>query len=231
MTTIVEFPGELFRPSSIEPIPVFQNRSGGRMLTGIEDVVATDAGYWGLRLTFPIVKDAARRLWRGVRHQLEGRANILRIGLFECRTQPALQHPLGRQLLEPVPHDDDAFFDDDTGWQGQAIEAFLSAAIAARATTATIAVSDVWTFLPGHYFSIDDRLYIAKSVAWVDDDLLRVKFWPPARVAHPAAAPVEFDEPRGLFRLSDDGSGALAWAPASLTAVSLDLVEVIEALP
>lgn len=228
MPTIIDWPDSQL-PATLEIEPSNISRSGGRTLTGREDIVATDAGFWVGKMSFQTRSDAYIVLWRGIRTMLEGRTNILRLPTFDGLMLPAVAL-YGPSILGTVPHSDDAPFSDLSEYASGAIDASLTAAIAVRATSLTMAISDIWPILPGNHFSLEGRLHIVKSYQNFGA-FSTITFWPPTRSAYAAGTRVEFDRPTGFWRLAEDTTGKIPRVANQISTVNLDLVEAVEYFP
>lgn len=133
---------------------------------------------------------------------LEGRLNPIMIPL--CRAWQPVPDGAADLYGGNTPHSDDTPFDDDTGYVESVIDVQLTAGIAKGATSASIAITLAGTIQPGQHFSIGQRLYRVKSVAYSSASAASITFTPPAREAASTGAQLEFDNPAGRFRLASD---------------------------
>lgn len=223
MASIIDFPATL-TPQAATVQDVRQSRSGGRSVSGAEQIVETDAGYWRMSLVFDIRRTTKIVLWRALRAKLRGRANILRCGPFDC-ARSAGRLELGPAHGVDALHSDLAPFSDETPYVSAMTDAVLSTAAVVRARTIVATVAGATARIEaGVYFSIADRLHIIED-AEVSGGSATITFWPPLRAAADAGTVVEFDHPRGLWRVADDETGQLALQALRMSSVQLDLVE------
>ncbi len=170
---------------------------------GATQVVASDAGVW--KATFGDIRVTGQDgvlSWRAIATLLEGRLGSVLVPL--CRGyQPVLQDP--DALYDPVPHDDDTFFDDDTGYAGSTTSVHFASGAAVRAVSATVTIGYGGTLQPGQHFSVGERLYRLRSVVYANDTQASITFRPPLREAVAAGIPLEFDDPVCRMRLASDG--------------------------
>jgi len=191
-------------------------------VSGVAQVVASDAGIWSVTLGNVIIsKREAVLAWRAVANLLEGRLGTILVPI--CRGyQPV---PSGADgLYEAVPHSDDAFFSDDSGYVGRVIDVVTVGGWAARAVSGFVQVNYAGTIEPGMHFSVDGRLYRVRTF---DTDTGAITFRPPLREAVPSGTNLEFDDPVCLMRLASDDGMSL---DLSMRRFATPSVEFIEAL-
>lgn len=189
---------------------------------GATQVVASDAGIW--KATYGDVRVTgidAVLTWRAIAALLEGRAGQVLIPL--CRGyQPVIRDPA--DLYDEVPHDDDTFFDDDTGYVGATTFVHFASAAAVRAVSASVTIGYGGTLQPGQHFSVGERLYRLRSVSYVTGAQASITFRPPLREAVAAGTRLEFDDPVCRMRLASDAEMDLElqmrrWATPTLNFV------------
>lgn len=170
-------------------------------VSGFGQVVASDAGIWKVTLGNVLVRDRASVIaFRAIANRLEGRLNPILVPL--CRAyQPVPEGAVEAGLYEAVPHGDEAFFSDGSGYVGRVIDVVTVGAWAARAVSGFVAVNYAGTVEPGQHFSVDGRLYRVRTF---DADTGAMTFRPPLREAVPSGAQLEFDDPVVRCRLADD---------------------------
>lgn len=222
------WPRRLLAPRKVTAEPVYATASGGRSLTAVEQIVATDAGYWSIVLDeIPVAGAVRKKVWRAMSVLLEGRMNTCAVPIYDYEAP----WPVGADYGDytGIPFSDSALFSDDGGFQQPVITATIQSAVSLGAVTVPITVvSGAALEVPNH-FSVANQLYRIKSITSVVGTLTTVKVWPPVRVAMTAGADAEFDDPRQLCRLATDGemmSGADDYAGRTLARVNF-----VEALP
>lgn len=197
--------------------PGFQPRGmtvqGPVSLTGGSQSHSVDSGYWIATLAFiPAVTPTAVRVFRALRALLEGGANHIRVPVKDGANAPWPLDGNGRPITSAaaaVFDDDDATFDDGSGFAQPVIAAVLAEDAALRATSVTIDFVNAGTIMGGEYFSIGDRLHVIKAVLAESGTEKTVAIWPPLREAAPAGRDVEFDAPKCRMRLADDAASDL----------------------
>lgn len=174
-------------------------------ISGITQVVASDAGIWKATLGEIDIRRREQILaFRAIGVRLEGRLNPIVVPLCGA-WQPRPPGPAdGSSLLAAVPHSDEAFFSDGSGYVGIVNSVSLADALAVRATTADIVIDAGGTIEPGQHFSIGNRLYRIRSVDYTSETEATITFRPPLREAADAGAALEFDDPVCLMRLATD---------------------------
>ncbi len=198
--------------------------SGGRSLSGVEQRVMRDAGYWSITLSEVVVKTREQAwAWQAMHARLrQGEPMIVTL----CDPYRAPLDP-----ANPVT---------------------LVAAAALRASVVDV-VGTLADLAPGQRFSISGRLHqivevqsetsarvglvlaVAADLAWSDgetwrDDAIwssRIRFAPPLRAPAPAGAVCDFRTLRVLVRLDDMASGDLDLEFGRFARPSLSLVEHI----
>jgi len=171
---------------------------------GIGQVISQDAGIW--RATFGDIHVRGRDpvvAFRGIATELEGRINTILVPL--CRSyQPHAPGSVEAGIFDIVPHNDGAYFEDDTGYVSSSIYAYNAFTAEARATALTIGVVYGGTLEPGHHFSVGGRLYRIKTVSYSSPGIANVTIRPPVREAIPSGTHLEFDDPVCRMRLATD---------------------------
>lgn len=175
--------------------------AGPTSISGKTQTVSTDAGLWKATLGSILIRDRNSRLaFRAIANLLEGRLHPILVPV--CRAdQPVVDGIDG--LYDEVPHSDDAFFDDDTGYVGGSIEV-LSAAMAVRAVSGAITIAYGGTLEPGQHFSVGERLYRLRTVEYTGTNTANITFRPPLREAVAYGDYLEFNDPVCRMRLVSD---------------------------
>ncbi|QFT69600.1 hypothetical protein FIU93_22635 [Labrenzia sp. THAF35] len=194
--------------------------------TSISDVVEGDSGFWRCTLAdIPIRGEATVRAWRGLKAQLQGRGAPIVVPY--CRSYQPL--PVVSGAYDQVAHDDDALFDDDTGYVGATMLVTTDTALAKRATTANITIHYGDTIEPGHVFSFFERLYEVKSVSYSSEEFAEITFRPPLREAVISGDELNFSDPVCRMRLKDDRQMELPLKSGRLSVRTVEFVEDLSA--
>lgn len=206
MTTI-RWPDDVLRPQNVSFDLDSRSLAGPASVSGATQVVASDAGIWKATFGSVIVKSRQAVLaHRAIAALLEGRLGSILVPL--CRgygpSSGAVLSEDEKALFAQVPHDDDAFFDDDTGYVGSLTDVVLAADAAVRATTLHVTVNYAADDIqPGMHFSLGERLYRIRTY---DAPTGAMTIRPPLREAVTAGDRLEFDSPVCRMRLlQDDG--------------------------
>jgi hypothetical protein len=205
MVTLV-WPRKLLPPQT--PRPHFlshMNISGPVSQAGVSDVISGDAGFWRATYGSVIVTTRERVItWRAIAAKLQGRLNPILVPY--CSAYQPIVNDL---VTDPVPHDDDSYFDDGTGYIGSKTQVYLTADVAERAINCTVNVVVADTLQPGQVFSLGERLYQITDVVDVSDTIKQLTFLPPAREAVYADTELEFTNPVCRMRLATDDAMAV----------------------
>lgn len=198
------WPISVLRPQNVSFDLAARSLAGPSSVSGIGQTVASDAGIWKAKFGNIIVKDRASVIaMRAIDVLLEGRLNPILIPL--CRAyQPVPDGAVAAGLYAEVPHDDDAFFSDDSGYVSRVIDVELAGDIAARGVSGSVVVTYAGTLEPGQHFSIGERLYRLRTVEYTSDTTADITFRPPLREAASAGDSLEFDNPVCRMRLASD---------------------------
>lgn len=222
---VIAWPSAL-RARSMNPHPRSRVVSGGRSLAGIEQRVASDAGYWSLSID-------------GIRVNTRERAAAYRWLISRLRADDEVVVPVC-DVYKPV------------GARGTASSITLSSSAALRATTLALTVSGV-DIEVGHYFSIANKLYMIDAILsgptdsllinpiatdtnfldepWTDSVsgsvAYSVSIFPPLRSSASSGAAVTFNNLAMTCRLDDISSGDLELDLGRFGSPSLSLVEAL----
>lgn len=203
MADPIEWPRTLRRTASTFH-PLTLTRSGGRSMTGAEQIVASDAGYWTASIAVMIRNTAELHLWRAIQAQILGRTSTIYIGPENQIRQPAAA---GAGYVIPsgaTTHSDGSRFSDTSSYASGISVGTLSGAVAKGGMSGTIVMPAGQVLLVGQFFEVAKRLYVVRSSDLAAADTYAVTFWPPARTAWASGDPILMDNPRGTFRLSAD---------------------------
>lgn len=232
MATIV-WPREELPPRAPRFDPAYRNVSGAAARYGLDQVVASDAGVWKATFSEIIVHQQSGKqrieLWDAIAGLVEGRANALLMPVDVSGRRP-LPDGVADDDIDyeaGIPHDDDSFFDDDTGYLNGWIEVTAAAALR-RATTLVLTKTVCGTIRPGMRFSIEERLYQVKTVVSQTDSAATITINFPLRDAVAAGSRCEFARPVCRMRLITDGEMDL---PLQLENYAFPSIGLVEALP
>lgn len=190
-------------PKSRAINPAYRSVSGGVALNGFSQVVTSDAGIWKATFEQVVIYNSDQvKAWRAIRAHAEGRLNPILISLCEGAIRP-LQEP-GQRPFPPVPHGDNAFFRDETGYRNGIISVRLSHGAALRATVLMLSKIACGSLEPGQRFSLGERLYEIRKVFSQNANQAEVAVWPPLREAVGAGTDANFDRPVLRVRLATD---------------------------
>jgi len=206
----VLWPIGVLKPQSVTFEIAARTLAGPSSVSGVSQVVASDAGIW--KATFANVITNTRKrepvlAFRALAALLEGRMNPILVPL--CRAyQP--YSPEWQGLYEPVPHSDGSPFGDGSEYQGTVIDVTLASNLPVRGTTAMIAIHVAHEIQPGQHFSIGERLYRIRTIEHTGEGAATITFRPPAREAALIGTRLEFDFPVCRMRLASDNEMDLA---------------------
>jgi hypothetical protein len=180
VTADLTWPYDRLPPQNISVDPTIYSGSGGRTLSGKEQVIVNDAGYWEITLdSIQIRTNDDVLLWRSIESGLKGRAKTILIPAYDRKFAPV---PAGLG----------------------SITAILSGDVAVGAVQMNIELIAGGTIEAGQDFSVGERLHRIKEVLSSSGDIYTVKVFPPARDAMSDNDPVEFDRPVCRCRLKDE---------------------------
>lgn len=205
MVDIVDWPKCVLRPQQISANIVAFTRSGGKSLGGVDTAIRTDLGYWAIDYSNVVMRprqQAEWRTWNAIRSKLGGRSGLVAVGASSSRTTPYASGAFEPSAV--LPHDDDTFFSDDTGYLQGAVSIVAESAVGIGATIIKLRVIAGGKDLIGSRFSYQHAMYETASVLDIDGDAWTVQISPSIRAPIPAGADLEFDEPTCLCRLADD---------------------------
>lgn len=217
------WPVKVLAPQNVSFDIAPRTLSGPASISGAVQVVSSDAGIWTAAFAGVVINDRQRVLaWRGISGLLEGRLGSILVPL--CRGyQPNVDG--WQELIEPVPHSDDAFFSDGSGYVGSVNEVTLAGSVAARATTANVSIAYGGDLEPGQHFSIGERLYRIRTVTYTSETAATITFRPPLREAASIGNRLEFDDPVVRMRLATDSEMGLDLQLRRFAAPTVNFVE------
>lgn len=218
----IRWPRAVLRPQNASFDIAPRSLAAPSSVSGVGQVVSSDAGIWKATFSNVVIRDRQHVLaFRAIANLLEGRLGSILVPF--CRGyQPVPGDADG--LYEQVPHSDDSFFDDDTGYVGRVIDVVTVGPMALRAVSGTVSVNYAGQVEPGQHFSVGERLYRVRSF---NPDTGAITFRPPLREAVPSGTNLEFDSPVCRMRLATDSEMDL---PLDLGRFSFPSVNFIEDL-
>lgn len=224
--TIYIWPIELFRAANIQWGLFGRTIQGGQSISGQSQAVRTDGGgLW--RATHTGIILATRdevRAWRAWEAILDGGAANVVVPMNDTRFAPL---PVGVEPGEIVPHSDDQYFSDDTGYLSSLITAETVGTADLRATTVVLDITVGSALRGGEHFSLDHptkgrRLYRVVLVTGTVGTQHTVEIRPPLREATTDGMEADFDRPSCTMRLimpdnmpAELGPGAYATVQAA----------------
>lgn len=201
----LRWPLDILPPREIVADIAPRSMAAPAAVSGVQQVVASDAGLWKVAFGgIPVVNGNAVLTWRAIAATLEGRIQPILVPLSHWyQPEPPNAEALG--LWEPVGHSDNTRFTDGTGYRGSVNDVRLLSAVASRAVSAMFNVYAAGAKMqPGQIFSLGERLYRLRTVTWTSATVAAVTFRPPAREAAVAGQRVELDDPVCRMRLASD---------------------------
>lgn len=217
MIADIVWPSYALAPARGRVSIVCANTGGGPSMNGLEQIVASDAGYFALSmLDIHMLTNGQMQLWNQLEAVLGGRAGTALVPALDGRRAP---WPDGVTSYGAIPHGDGALFSDGTGYTQPVIDIVTNAAIAEGATTAELLVNLAGDLIGGMHFSYGERLFRIKNVVDVTGDVWTVSLAFPAREAVPAGVRLEFDEPYFRARLATDTEMAIDILPGEQVSV------------
>ncbi len=211
------WPIDLFQATTFDASLQGRIVTGGMSVSGISQVVRTDGGgLWRLSFSGIFLRSAdmvrAWRAWEGI---LDGGAQNVIVPICDLRHGP--RPIVGGVPLAPgatVPHSDDAYFSDTTGYVSPLIEAETVGTAVLGATTIVIDVTVGELLRGGEHFTLDhptreERIYRVVKVTSAVGTVQTVQIRPPLREATTDGMVVDFDRPRCVMRLATPDSMAL----------------------
>lgn len=178
------------------------SRSGGRSLGGIERTTRTDRGFWQITLDqIPVHSAAQRRTWNAIRTGLGGRVGQIAVPVWATFSAPYVSGAW--EPLAETTHDDGTTFDDGTSYSQGAIDVQMASFAPLGSTVVTIRLINAAS--PSLRFSYQHALYETGPVLnEVSEGVYQVPVFPAIRMAIPAGAQLEVDEPTCLCHLAED---------------------------
>lgn len=233
MTTIIDWPAALIKYQQVMPWLEKNVASSGASLSGVERVVATDAGRWRYGFSTMIwnkknVDDVSRILaWRAFITLAEGRGNIIRVPINDIGVTRDIQFGAGIAVSADnpsLPYSDGTYHSDGTGFT-QAFSPPLSGG--QGSTTIKITFASAFVPQPGHFFSVNDRLYAIKTVTLVTGSTYQLTFAPRMRAPVAEGDTIHFETLTCLMRLTDESLARVEQPLHLVSNIDLDFTEAI----
>lgn len=242
----IEFPRRLLREKQHSWNLLGVAATPGQTSQSVATLVRTDGGgFWscsmsdvslsgGKGLVGRARQKVTTLLWRAVRQICDGGASPVVVPRNDALFRP---WPTGvaQSLGLDIPHSDDTFFDDDTGYYQPVIDITAGAA-ALRSVSLEISIVYAGELMGGEAFSINHtnmgwRLYEIATVEYDDEESATITFRPPLREAVIDGTQLEFDRPRCTMRLASTNSMDLSINPWTFNSASVDFVETFVVPP
>lgn len=218
---IIEWPS-ILRPADIRLGLNGASASGGRSTTGREQVAAAPSWRWTLRYSGLLIRTAEEvRAVRALEAQLDGRAGLLRLPIFDCsRTRGYVGDPADIGWRH-TPHGDGSPFSDQSYYRqpGAGGGVSLTANVALNATLLPVAWTDKPP-APGMHFTLADGLYRVANVTMTGTQAANLTIRPWLRHAFSDGDLLDFLTPRAVMRLAQDDGLSLdlkLWRRDTLT--------------
>lgn len=200
----LRWPEMVLRPRQVSFDIAARTLAGAASISGGIQAVSSSAGLWKATFAAVVVNTRDHVLcWRALAAILDGRA--VPIEVPRCRAFQPIPADSSSLYGTSIPHSDDTYFDDETGYENRVIDVQLSAAIVAGATSAAISITYAGTLEAGQDFSLGERMYRLKSVVFAGSAAAAITFSPPSREAVAIGTHLNFDSPVCRMRLATDG--------------------------
>lgn len=149
-----------------------QTRSMNQSLSGIQQVNSSLAQRWRLTLDFNTLRRAEVLSYRAMMASLEGRANTIRVPVWDKRLEPAFitGSLAGGNTAVSVSHSDGTYHSDKTGYSTSGGVSGVSGVKSSSTLSADLSSLGHW-LKPGHYIGVDGDVYIVVSVDTDGDEL------------------------------------------------------------
>lgn len=177
--------------------------SGGRSLSGYEDVIRTDGGGF---ITADFSNGLTRNreptlAWRAITDAMDGGAVAVVVHFCDRLHQPVLD-------AASVPHSDQTPFSDDALYRGAGATGSTTAPAALRATTLRMSFTGQRDLIGGEWFTIVHPTWGERAYRVIAIEGDTIQFRPPLREAVDAGTALDFDNPRCRMRLSGTPANA-----------------------
>jgi len=218
--TMINWAHHALAPKVIDLRISNQTRTGGASLTGFEQVNYAITQRWAASLEFNNLKRQTIPAYRAMIAALQGRANVLRVPVFDQRFWPS-DAVLG---LGEIAFSDGGIFSDGGEFITNDIEGITATGLKGEKSI-SIDFGDFGEVISGGlYFGIDDQTYLAIEVDWTGS-VAAITFEPSLRKDYTAGM-VKL-RPICLMRLANDEVGSHPLDMGIVTAPSLALTEIL----
>lgn len=219
---IIDWPANLV-PNDVLIRPPRKTAGVSRSLSEFTQAVPVIRPPFGLLLTFGQLFDDEVLAWRAMAASLEGRANMLRVPLFDLWFR-ASDAQIAAGL---VSHSDGTSFSDGSLYLTNDLSGVTVTGVQGQRTI-TVDFGDYGQLLQGGlYFGIDDHPYIAQAVFWTGN-VATIRCSPTLRTDY-TASPLKL-KPTMIGRLTSDDGAELELIRARYGAPTIELEEAFSEL-
>lgn len=190
-------------------------------LTEFSQAVPVIRPPFDLTLEFDAIIGADVLAWRAMIALLEGRANLLRIPLFDLWYR-ATEAQIGAGV---VPHSDDTYFADGAGYLTDDLVGVLVSGVQGQRNITADFGAYGQLLEGGLYFGLGDEPYIATSVTW-EGTVATIRTSPTLRKDY-VDQPLRL-KPVMIAQLKDDDAGELRLQNLRWGTPTLELVEAFD---
>lgn len=227
--TIIDAPEALCRRLSQSWSIEARTVSGGPALSGREQVIFGPSPRWRASLTLLVNGNDAQKSFRAFIASLRGRARAVRL-YPECCPPISLYERLGAEAPPDdlgLPHSDDAYFSDDSGyaWPYPVLTLADDAAAFDDVVTVDLEGHDPG-IVDGDFIGIAGRLYIVTRIDASSSTEMTLAIEPPLRAAAVAGIAIP-TRPSIVMRLAADREGEFS-RESRLARPALELIELPE---
>jgi hypothetical protein len=159
--TVFDWPATLV-PRAMTIQPPRRTQSLTTSLTDFVQVVPTIRAPFSVTLDFDQIEGPDVLAWRAMEALLEGRANTVRLPLFDLWYR-ASDAAIGTGV---VPHSDGTYFSDGTGYLTDDLSGVLVSGVQGQRTITADFGSYGRLLEAGLYFGLGEHPYIASGVSW-----------------------------------------------------------------
>lgn len=204
--TVFDWPAVLRPNHSMVPVLERNNASAGVSVTGMERLLATDAGRWRYGFRVPVRNREQVLSWRALMALTEGRTFMVRVPVCDSLNDPAyaIRGAISRANPSGIPHGDGGMHDDGAGYALSLVNGTVAATANAGATSISVTMPVGLVPQPGHFFSDGDRLYTVKTATLTSGTTYALTFLPRLRVQIPVGHDVSFDRLFCIMRLASE---------------------------
>lgn len=230
MAPIINLEPRVLTPIEIGLNFAWMTRDGGAGLNGVTQIASPLTGLWEVSLVFEQVTNARARYYRALKMQAKGRYCWIRVPIFDpfIINREDIGIPPGTL---PLHWDEGVLWSDGSGWALSDIRTTTSGVTNLGAEEINLAITGNLDSILGlgHYFSINDYLYMITSVGDLVSSKVRTYgIGPPLRETVAANSVVMVGRPTILCRLADDRSGSIRLRLGKYGQPTMDFIEVID---